>query len=508
MRGPSDALVLAAIDALSHEALLAFLSRQRWFAAKGAAPSAARIVDAIVVPWGNGAYALARAAVETAAGPQLYQVPLGASGDAASVPERAVVALVSARGAPATLYDAMYDPEFRAGLGNALAGGAAARDGIGHEWIAEPARAERPAAPLGVASTLGAAEQSNTSVVFGDAAIYKLFRLLKPGIHPDVEVTAFLTNRAHFPHTPALLATAWFDDRGERTVAGMLQQFFPGSTDAWQYTLERASAYYAAPIGRELDNPATGDAHNLGEMTRDLHEALACDATDPAFAPEPVTSEDVERWARRAQQSVRESLAALDRQSRSPGFPSERVAEARALVGRAEHYVGWIDEIVDSVGDDLGHRIRIHGDYHLGQVLHTASGAFKVIDFEGEPSRSLAERREKASPLRDVAGMLRSFSYAAATLAMSVEGKIDPRTREIRSARWERETRAAFLEGYARARRGDDEPDILPVDERHIRQFVALFETEKAFYELTYELNNRPAWVWIPMRGVAKLFTR
>ena len=508
MSAQAGAIVLAAIDALSQEALLAFLSRQRWFAAKGAGPSAAHIVDAIAVPWGNGAYALARVAVETAAGRQLYQLPLAASGDAAGVPERAVVGTVAGRGGTATLSDAMYDPAFRAGLGSALAGGTVVRDGIGHEWVAEPARAERPVAPPNAASTLGSAEQSNTSVVFGDAAIYKLFRLLKPGIHPDVEVTAFLTNRAHFPHTPALLATAWFDDRGERTVAGMAQEFFPGSTDAWRYTLERASGYYAAPVGRELANPTTADARTLGEMTRGLHEALASDATDAAFAPEAVTPEDVERWARRAQQSVRESLAALDRQSRSPEFPSERVAEARALVGRAEHYVGWIDEIVDSVGDDLGGRIRIHGDYHLGQVLHTASGAFKVIDFEGEPSRSLAERREKASPLRDVAGMLRSFAYAAATLATSVAGTIDPRTREIRSARWERETRAAFLEGYSRARRGDDESDILPADEQHIRQLVALFETEKAFYELTYELNNRPAWVWIPMRGVAKLFTR
>ena len=507
MGSRSEALVLSAIDALPPEALLAFLTKQRWFAAKGAAPSAARVVHAIVVPWGEGSYALARASVETAAGVQLYQIPLGVSSDPARIPERAIVGRVTAHGAAASLYDAMHDPAFRAGLGQALTAGAVVGDEASR-WTAQPTDIGRTGDSTAAPSTLGSAEQSNTSVVFGDRAIYKLFRLLNPGIHPDVEVTAFLTNRAHFPHTPALLATAWFDDGSERTVAGMLQEFFPGSTDAWSFTLEQARSYFAAPIERDLDNPSVTDARTLGEITRDMHEALGCDEQDAAFAPEPVTPEDVERWAGRTQQWVRESLAMLDRQLRSPGFPSERAAEGRALVGRAQHYVGWIDEIVDSVGDDLGEQIRIHGDYHLGQVLRTASATFEVIDFEGEPSRSLAERRERASPLRDVAGMLRSYSYAAATLAMSVEGKVDPRTREIRSARWERDVRGAFLQGYLRAGRSDDEPEILPTDEQHIRQLVALFETEKAFYELTYELNNRPAWAWIPMRGIAKLFTR
>ena len=504
----SDALVLAAIEGLAEETLLAFLSRQRWFAAKGGAPSAARLVDAIVVPWGNGAYALARATVETANGAQVYQVPLGARSDASALPERVVVGRVVARGTTVSLYDAMHDPDFRAGLGNALAGGVTARGESGHLWTAQPANPRPHDLSASAESTIGSAEQSNTSVVFGNTAIYKLFRWLRPGTHPDVEVTGFLTNSTHFPHTPALLASAWFDDDGERTIAGMLQEFFPGSTDAWSYSLERARGYYTAPVGREVANPSIDDAHTLGEITRDMHEALACDEHDPAFAPEPVTPEDVERWAGRTQQSVRESLAMLDRQARSAEFPRERLAEAKALVGRADHYVGWIDEIVDSVGEDLGERIRIHGDYHLGQVLRTTTGAFKIIDFEGEPSRTLAERREKASPLRDVAGMLRSFSYAAAMLAISVGRQIDPRTREIRSARWERDVRVAFLDGYLRARRAEDEPDILPEGEQHIRQLVSLFETEKAFYELTYELNNRPAWVWIPMRGIAKLFTR
>jgi trehalose synthase-fused probable maltokinase len=506
MATTSDAPVLAALNGLRGELLLAFLGRQRWFGAKGAAPAAARIADAIVVPWGNGAFAIGRVSVDTTVGEQTYQLPLAARREP-SVPSHAVIG-PSAADPHLTLYDAMHDAEFRAGLGGALTKGAVVRGDAIRSWSAEPTDAGATIPSERMVSTIGSAEQSNTSVIFGERAIFKLFRLLKPGIHPDVEVTRFLTSRAHFAHTPALLASAWFDDGSERTIAGMLQQFFPGSADAWSYTLEHSRAYFAAPPAHDAPNASLADAKRLGEITREMHEALAIDPDDASFAPEPLAPEDVERWANRTQQSVRESLALLDRQSRASGFPPERLAEAQALVRRGDHYAGWIDEIVDSVGDDLGERIRIHGDFHLGQVLRTASHEFKIIDFEGEPSRTLAERREKASPLRDVAGMLRSFSYAAATLAMTVEQEVDARTREIRSARWERDVRAAYLDGYLRGGDSADEPGILPEDEQHVRQLIALFETDKAFYELTYELNNRPAWVWIPMRGIAKLFTR
>jgi maltose alpha-D-glucosyltransferase/alpha-amylase len=151
-------------------------------------------------------------------------------------------------------------------------------------------------------------------------------------------------------------------------------------------------------------------------------------------------------------------------------------------------------------------KIRVHGDYHLGQVLRAPSGEFIVIDFEGEPLRPLGERREKTSPLRDVAGMLRSFAYAAATLAISTEKKLDMPTRELRVARWERDVRGAFLDGYL-ATADEEDTGFLPEEPAHVQQLIALFETEKAFYELAYELNNRPAWAWIPMRGISKLLT-
>ena len=174
---------------------------------------------------------------------------------------------------------------------------------------------------------------------------------------------------------------------------------------------------------------------------------------------------------------------------------------------REDQFLAWIDELDESLGDDLGMQIRVHGDFHLGQVLRTRDGSFSIIDFEGEPSRSLEERREKTSPLRDVAGMLRSFAYAAATLVLAIEKTHDMPTRELRSARWERDVRAAYLSGYL-GQPDDDAPDILPESTEHVHQLIALFEAEKAFYELSYELNNRPAWAWIPMRGISKLLTQ
>jgi maltose alpha-D-glucosyltransferase/alpha-amylase len=503
-----DAPIVGALASLGGDALLTFITKQRWFGGKGATPTRARVDNSMTLPWGDGRFAIARVVVTADGAEATYQVPL-ATRDAipGGVPQRSVVDRANGDAAT-TVYDAVQDPEFRAGLAQALATGAVARNDESR-WVIESLATGWLRASEPVETTVSSAEQSNTSIVIDDRAILKIFRTLKPGIHPDVEMTQFLTTRAGFTNTPRLLATIHFDDDGTRTTAGMAQEFLPGSTDAWRYALERARQYFTAPAGRDASNAFVTDAGRLGAITRAMHDALASDDDDPAFAPEPITPEDLERWAQRTQQAIRESLALLERQVSSPDFPRGRVAEAHALVRRRDHYVGWIDEIVDDVGDAVaeGMRIRIHGDYHLGQVLRVASGDFMIIDFEAEPSKSLEERREKTSPLRDVAGMLRSIAYAAATLAISVEKTIDAPTRELRAARWERDVRQAFLTGYLGGPDGhEDAPELFPGDDQHVRQLLALFETEKAFYELAYELNNRPSWVWIPMRGIAKLF--
>ena len=152
------------------------------------------------------------------------------------------------------------------------------------------------------------------------------------------------------------------------------------------------------------------------------------------------------------------------------------------------------------IGDDVGRRIRHHGDYHLGQVLQAADGEFMVIDFEGEPARPLAERRAKHSALRDVAGMMRSFAYAAATCAEEARPELGDRDARARARRWERELRDAFMRGYLPE--GREHPSFLPQARARLDVLLTLFETEKVLYELTYELNNRPTWLWIPLRGL------
>jgi maltose alpha-D-glucosyltransferase/alpha-amylase len=251
------------------------------------------------------------------------------------------------------------------------------------------------------------------------------------------------------------------------------------------------------------------DAERLGIVTRAMHDSLATGTTD-AFRPERITEEDVHRWARRAKEQIVDALAVLSRAIDTGTLAHERAAEAKALVGRREHYLAFVDETARSVGSDAGYRLRTHGDYHLGQVLRTASGDFMIIDFEGEPARPITERREKVSPLRDVAGMLRSFAYAAATLGGESKG-LDLTTREIRVGRWERDARDAFLRGYQIPGGGSERAartspvHALPGNPEKLRALLTLFETEKAFYELVYELNNRPTWAWVPLRGIAKL---
>ena len=501
----ADALAPNELAKLGTDELVRFLAPRRWFGAKAGTPSAARVRDVLALPWEGGRFAIARLEVTTGnAEPKLYQLPLSvrSADEIGDAPPRSTLARVVAGDGEGLLFDAVEDGAFLRALADSFQrdrsyGNADSR------WVIESLGATPLVIPTSAELRVGSAEQSNTSLVIGDQAILKLFRKLEQGDHPDVELTRFLTLDARFPHTPALLGVVRFEDAGRSTVAGMLQEFLPRSTDAWAYALAKGRPYFQAAREGNPSNDFLADAEQLGVVTRAMHEALAT-GRDAAFAPEPVDQAVVQRWASRAKDWIRDGFALLERQLRARALPKERAAEGEALVRRGAHYLAVVDEIVNNVRGDAGLAIRIHGDYHLGQVLRTAGDDFMVIDFEGEPARPLAERREKASPLRDVAGMLRSFAYAAATLGMEAK-TLDMPTRELRIGRWERDTRDAFLRGYLRNPAGDGRATrILPSDSAHTRALLRLFETEKAFYELMYELNNRPDWTWIPMRGIAK----
>ena len=515
---------VAAAEELRGDVLLRYLGGRRWFGAKGDGPRGARVAQVVGLPWAGGIFALLQVEVDTASGALRYQLPVALRPE----PPAGVTAIATVAGG--RLFDATEDPEFRRELAASLARGCTV-EFEGGRWIVEPTGTVPLTLPPDAEVTLGSAEQSNTSMRVGDAAILKLFRRLEPGEHPDVEVTRFLTVVHAFPHTPVLLGTMRWETADGVTVGGMVQELVVGATDAWAHALAAGRPYFAAPRGQVPDNAFAADAAQLGRVTRAMHETLAgrsrdgADATpapaqreraaagsaadreNPAFAAEEAEEEELQEWAAAAERQVEEAAALLERQLAAGRISRERVEEARVVVRRLDHFLDLLDEIVEEIDDDAGQLIRHHGDYHLGQVLRTPSGEFMVIDFEGEPARSLADRRRRHSPLRDVAGMLRSFSYAAATLAADARrtagASIDPATVEVRAGLWERDVRQQFLAGYF----GGDAAPFLPRARGNAMQLLSLFEIEKVFYELAYELNNRPDWIGIPLRGIARLTT-
>ncbi len=477
-----NALSPHALRSIDSATLGAFLRERRWFGEKGQPSFDARIVDVIPVHGDGQRWAVARIEVTLEDGSiSSYQLPL-------SVRERemsrahspaTVLALVESAVVKGLLFDAIDDPAFRARIARALSDGEHF-EGDGASLRSEKVASRRPR--LSGASHVIGGEQSNSSIVFGESAIFKLFRRLEGGESPDVEIARYLTAHTDFRQTPELYAVLVIDQNGEHTVAGMLSRLVAGATDGWAHALARARAFTHSDGDRQHD-PFAAEAMELGQTTAALHRALATPTDDPAFAPRDATAADVARWAGATRRSVEQGFELLERLA--PKLDARSGSLARALSGRRIDAFAKLDAIVQSLGGPAAAGVlsRHHGDYHLGQVLRT-DHEWMIIDFEGEPARPLAERRALNSPARDVAGMLRSFAYAAATAASH-----DEADRE-RAAQWESMTRDAFLAGY-----GDASAPAL----------IALFELEKLFYELAYELNNRPTWAWIPLTGIEKM---
>ena len=454
---------------ISSQALLRFLASRRWFGAKGRQPQGAHVVDAVRV--GTAGW-IARVDVVLQDGVERYQVTLAADG----------------------VREGLEDEEFRRALGDAVTQGTAL-EGSRIRWAIEHVAGLAEGLP---SPRLAGAEQSNTSLIFGDRAIMKLYRRLEPGEHPDAEIAHFLTTRAHFSHTPELLATARFESPNGSEVAAILQRFLPGSRDAWRVALDRGREAFSVEPPTGI--PFVVEAETLGTVTRDMHLALASDESDPAFAPEAGSHADVARWGEAVRESTVRALDLLEHSRTSGSLSGEIARDVDAVLEQRDAVRGLVDGWITEIGDDAGGRIRHHGDYHLGQVLQAADGEFMVIDFEGEPARPLEERRAKHSALRDVAGMMRSFAYAAATCADAARAELGDRDARTRAQRWESELREAFMRGYLPE--GREHPPFLPQSRARLDVLLTLFEAEKVLYELSYELNNRPTWVWIPLRGL------
>jgi maltokinase len=318
--------------------------------------------------------------------------------------------------------------------------------------------------PTGHVRPMGA-EQSNSSIVFGEEQVLKVFRRIEPGINPELEMLRFLSER-DFENIAAL--SGWYDFTGElmQATLGILQEFVAEARDGWQLALDD-------PLGLLHRLP------ELGTATGRMHSVLASDASDPAFAPEEPSDEALALLTATIDEQIERVFLDL------PDNPA-----LAPIAGRGEEIRDRL-QLMSHVGVG-GRLIRHHGDYHLGQTMLRDAG-WIILDFEGEPARTLLERRRKRSPLRDVAGMLRSFAYAASASEL-MRGVPAP-------AGWEERARKAFLDAYFEA----VEPTLLPAGQAAIEKLLAIFELEKAVYELRYELNNRPDWVPIPVAGIARL---
>ena len=354
------------------------------------------------------------------------------------------------------------------------------------------------------------AGQSNPFIIYGDRLILKLFRRLQPGLNPDIEIGRYLTETARFDRVPAFVGSIeYLTTSGEASAVAMVQGLVPNEGDGWKWTTDELERYYENCARTAMpQDPALAQDHVgafleaaavLGRRTAELHLALAAATDDAAFAPEVFHPREVEEMTAQMRDETMKAFDLL--KSNLALLPDEILEMAGVALGRRRQMVDRLN--LPAQDHDYGKRIRTHGDYHLGKVLRSRND-FAIIDFEGEPARPLAERRAKYSPLKDVAGMLRSFSYAADATLMTYTTRHpeDFASLEPWARLWERTVSAQFLSTYRETAKSGS---ILPAAEEDFRRLLDAFLFEKAARELIYELNNRPTWVRIPLAGALAL---
>jgi trehalose synthase-fused probable maltokinase len=330
-------------------------------------------------------------------------------------------------------------------------------------------------------------EQSNTSLRFGDALIVKLFRRLQPGVNPDEEALRVLSTQG-FAHAPAFVGSlAWIGPDGVPYPLALATSFVSHQSDGWTWLLARLNGIAA---GEALD---TEPERLLGQRTAEMHLALAA-ADDEAFRPEPASALDIEQNQQRTRAALQETAEIIrERADTLPPEVRDALPATYAALAHAEADVAGYEA-------ELGlPRIRTHGDYHLGQTLRTDDD-WVILDFEGEPARPVAERRLRASALKDVAGMLRSFAYARGATALVLPAGSDEAAR-ARLTNWELQARSAFLEAY-RHQLAEARVDLAPASDEDFVRALRAWELDKALYEVAYEARNRPTWLAIPLAAL------
>jgi maltose alpha-D-glucosyltransferase/alpha-amylase len=491
-QGETKVIAIADLPELNQQAFVDFLSQQRWFAGKSRAIE--RLKPHAVAPIelaSSRAVVVLLEVVYADGGTELYFVPLvvtsGAVADelASSSPDLVLARLQSHIGTT-VLHDGLMADAFCRKLLSAIEQQTeiTVSDGVLRGTRTTLFNTQHSIEPIQTAGH----DQSNSAVVFGNQWFLKIFRKVEPGINPDYEIARYLTEQTSFSRLPRVAGAIEFQPRtnGPALTLATLLELVPNEGNAWQAMLSAAKMALDQPTPQ-----AASGAELLGRRTAEMHLALAQPTSDLAFSPEPISPADGQALVKRLRDGAVKVFEAFKKSSQASGSSVRRLLTVGPQM---------VDRFAALLNTDLhALKTRIHGDYHLGQVLCQGSD-FVILDFEGEPARSLAERRAKDSPLRDVAGMLRSFDYAAhaALFERSASDQANGDYRQ-RARAWQQATSAAYLRGYFGVAEG---ASFLPPDDVARRALLDFFVAEKGLYEVMYELNNRPTWLPIPLAGV------
>ncbi len=524
--------------ALCNDILPAYLARQRWFSGK-----AKDINSCTVIDWSKlgASFYITFVRLQYESGEQEdYVLPLKiAMGQPArilvkEIPD-SVLAFVNNSKGDGILYDALMDRASYDIFFTAIGDGRQYKTEKGGTIRALPTKIydELISSSRSYTSVkkLGA-EQSNTSIIIGDALVLKLYRRMEKGLNPDVEISLFLTEQKRFTSTARAVGTLeYHDSSGQTAVMGMLQEFVDNEGDGWEYSQAALQDYFqevekrlatgpSPPIinlplmDRSREKPPAefvamaGEYLQsimvLGRRTAEFHLALLEQTSNKAFQPEESTVAYTEHLAESVIRQIQDILPVLT--AKIPQLSGEIQQNADRVVNGAPELLDWAGEIAE-VGGELGQLIRHHGDYHLGQVLRTKENDFILLDFEGEPLRPMKERSGKGSALKDIAGMVRSFHYAAETALVTAKAKAGQTGDKEKLISWGRAwyewTSSAFVGAYLETAAG---APFLPTANADF--VLDIYLLEKVFYELKYEMNNRPAWMHIPLVGIVDILDR
>ena len=505
------------------------LPKLRWFGGKARKIRAIEMVEKI--PFSNETVIALMLIKYTAGAPDTYALPLRiVKGSAARMVKKrypqSVLSAIRSGKEFTVIQDATWDDGFRADLLKFIFEKKRLKASAGG-LISSLTRHARSGAKLriGPRSEVLKGEQSNTSINYGNRFVLKLFRRLEEGVNPDVEIGRFLTDHTDFRNAPLSIATLeYLQPDSEPITLASVQAFVPNEGDAWKVFMKRLSRFCKKrgtlglqtiqlpmpsknileaskePFPKEVTKylePFLSMAELLGKRTIEMHIALAsrAGANNSDFEPEPFTL----FYQRALYQSMREQADRTLDALRVVGedLPESVQREMHPLLAAKSELYRRFDQLLENKVNAM--RTRTHGDFHLGQVLYTGKD-FVIIDFEGEPARSLSERKFKRSALRDVAGMLRSFHYAS---HVAGHGEY-PSNSEMEHwlEFWHSWVCVAYLKGYFG---NSGSSDFLPESTESIQMLLDIYLLEKALYELTYEINNRPEWVKVPLSGILKL---